>query len=90
MPCPVLILQGATDFQVSPERDARALAAALDAQGHPEHELQVFPGLDHLFKRTPGERSQLADYWKERPVDAGFLDALSAWLGAHVKAPAPR
>lgn len=78
--CPVLILQGALDFQVSPERDAKALEAALAAAGNKDHELHVFEGLDHLFKKVPGERSELGDYWKTRPVDAQFLDTLTAWL----------
>ena len=80
----MLILQGAKDFQVSADRDARVLEAALADAGHPDHELHVFPELDHLFKRTPGERSQLADYWKERPVDPEFLDVVSAWLRARL------
>ena len=78
--CPVLILQGAKDFQVSPEKDAAALDAGLRAAHHPDHELRVLAGLDHLFKKTPGEKSELADYWKSRPVDPEFLDALGAWL----------
>jgi pimeloyl-ACP methyl ester carboxylesterase len=78
--CPVLVLQGALDFQVSPERDARALEQALAAAGNKDHELHVFDGLDHLFKRVPGEHSELGDYWKARPVDTQFLDTLTAWL----------
>ena len=78
--CPVLILQGAKDFQVSLERDARALEAALTAAGHPDHELHEFAELDHLFMETPGAKSELADYAKNRPVDAEFLDVLSGWL----------
>jgi pimeloyl-ACP methyl ester carboxylesterase len=82
--CPVFIAQGEKDFQVSPERDAGALERALRDAGHPDHELRVFAGLDHLFKRTPGERSRLADYMKTRPVDPEFLAALTQWLQAHV------
>jgi len=82
--CPVLVLQGAKDFQVSPERDARALDKALAEAKNPDHELRVFDGLDHLFKKTPGERSEMADYWKSRPVDAEFLSVLAAWLEKRV------
>ncbi len=77
---PVLILQGDTDFQVSPERDAEALAAAFAAAEHPDATLRRFPGLDHLFKRTPGKRSTLADYALERPVAPEFLAALGDWI----------
>ncbi len=78
--CPVLILQGGRDIQVSAERDAQVLSAALDQAGHPDHELVVFPELDHLFKKTTGERSTGLDYFKSRPIDPGFLDTLAAWL----------
>jgi pimeloyl-ACP methyl ester carboxylesterase len=83
--CPVLILQGAKDFQVSPEKDAAALEAALKAAHHPDHELHVFAGLDHLFKATPGEKSEIADYSKSRPVAAECLESLVAWLKVRLK-----
>jgi pimeloyl-ACP methyl ester carboxylesterase len=82
---PILILQGAKDFQVSPERDASALEAALKDAHHPDHELRVLGGLDHLFKKSPGEQSELGDYWKSRPVDAEFLDVLATWLKKRMK-----
>jgi pimeloyl-ACP methyl ester carboxylesterase len=78
--CPVLIVQGDRDIQVSTERDARPLLAALETAGHDDHELIVFPELDHLFKKTIGEESSGLDYLKSRPVDPAFLDAVSAWL----------
>ena len=83
--CPVLILQGSKDFQVSPTRDAQALERALAEAKHPDHALHVLEGLDHLFKRAPGEESLLADYFVDRPVDPGFLDLLSAWLGERLE-----
>ena len=82
--CPVLILQGAKDFQVSPAKDAAALEAALKDAHHPDHELKVLPGLDHLFKKSPGETSEYTDYWKSRPIDPSFFDALDGWLRARV------
>ncbi len=86
--CPVLILQGASDIQVSAERDAPRLVAALDEAGHADHELVVFPGLDHLFKRTVGAESSGLDYLKARPVDPAFLDTLVAWLRPRLGLPA--
>ena len=85
--CPVLVLQGEEDIQVSAERDAPRLVAALAAAGHEDHELVVLSGLDHLFKRTVGERSSPLDYLKARPVDPGFLDVLVGWLRPRVLAP---
>jgi pimeloyl-ACP methyl ester carboxylesterase len=78
--CPVLILQGERDVQVSAERDAPPLLAALRDAGNEDCELVIFPGLDHLFKRVPGETASELDYLKSRPVDAEFLEALSTWL----------
>ncbi|MFO0982343.1 MAG: alpha/beta fold hydrolase [Planctomycetota bacterium] len=83
--CPVLIMQGEKDIQVSAERDAKRLAAALDRTHRADHELHVFAGLDHLFKRVPGATSQLADYLQQRPVDQEFLDTLVHWLQSKLK-----
>lgn len=80
--CPILLLQGERDIQVSAERDARPLAAALAAAQHPDYELVVFPVLDHLFKRTTGATSSGLDYLRERPVDGEMLDKLATWLRA--------
>jgi len=78
--CPVLVIQGELDFQVSPKKDARVLAAQLDSSGHEDHELVLLRGLDHLFKRVSGDQSTLADYFTSRPVDPEFIEALSDWL----------
>jgi pimeloyl-ACP methyl ester carboxylesterase len=78
--CPVLIVQGDLDRQVSAERDAVALADALREAGHRDATLRRFPRLDHLFKRVPGETPSFADYLTARPLDPEFLDVVSAWL----------
>ena len=78
--CPILILNGSKDFQVSADRDARALAAALDAAGKTNYRLEILPDLDHLFKRIEGE-STLESYSLPRPVDEGFIHLLEEWFG---------
>ena len=78
--CPVLLLQGELDFQVSVERDAPLLEAALRDVEHPDYQLVTFDGLDHLFKRASGETSTMADYFTDRPVDPEFLQTLERWL----------
>ena len=82
---PVLVMQGELDFQVSAQRDARALHEALLTADHPDHELVVLPGLDHLFKRVEGAESTMADYFEERSLDPLFLDALCRWLGVRMQ-----
>jgi len=79
--CPVLVLQGARDVQVLADRDTPALAGALEK--HPDHEVRVFPTLDHLFKVASDPPSSL-DYLRARPVDAEFLGVLTAWLTARL------
>jgi pimeloyl-ACP methyl ester carboxylesterase len=84
--CPIWIAQGGNDLQVSPELDAKALEKALAEVHHPDATLEVFPGLDHLFKRSPDEKNpSLSDYLQPRPVDPVFLDALCAWLDKRLK-----
>lgn len=80
---PVLIVQGGKDVQVSAERDAPALLAALQAAGHPDATLALFPQLDHLFKAILAATPTTADYLKARPVDPEFLTKVTAWLRAH-------
>ena len=81
--CPTLVCQGGRDVQVSAERDAPKVLAALDGAKNPDHELKLFPTLDHLFKKASDSPSEL-DYVRSRPVDAEFLDALAAWLHARL------
>ena len=83
--CPVLVLQGGKDFQVSPEKDARALEKALDEAKNPDHELVVFPDLDHLFKKVQGGESSLAEYFQRRPIDPVFLETLTSWLSKRLE-----
>jgi len=83
--CPVLIAQGAKDLQVSAEKDAPALETALKEAKHPDVTLKVFAALDHLFKKVEGEKPSYQEYFKARPVDREFLDALVAWLKERAK-----
>lgn len=85
--CPVLILQGDRDIQISPDKDARALERALAESDHADHTLHVIPGLDHLFKNTGGRESEIDQYYEKRPVDEGFLDLLSGWLAQRLLSP---
>ena len=83
--CPVLVLQGGKDIQVSPEKDARELEKALDEAKNPDHELVVFPDLDHLFKKVKGQESSLAEYFQSRPIDPAFLETLTKWLSKRLR-----
>jgi len=78
--CPVLVCQGAKDFQVSAERDAEPLVTAARAAGV-DCTYALFPDLDHLFKRT--SQSTLAEYHEPRPVDHELLTTVLRWLTEH-------
>lgn len=82
VPCPVLVLQGGRDLQVSAERDAPLLLRALEDAGHADHALRVFPDLDHFFMHPSEDPS--TDLLSSRPIDPEFLDTLRRWLVAHL------
>jgi fermentation-respiration switch protein FrsA (DUF1100 family) len=81
---PVLIVNGGQDIQVAPEHAWR-LGEALDAAGHPDYEVRIYPELNHLFAVSRGEGA--AEYAEPRArVDPGFLAELSEWLASHLGA----
>lgn len=79
---PVLIVNGEQDVQVAPEH-ARRLDRALTEAGHPDHELRIFPDLNHLFAVSKGEgTAEYAD--PNAKVDAEFLTYLADWLSVRL------
>ncbi|HET9066949.1 MAG TPA: alpha/beta fold hydrolase [Gemmatimonadales bacterium] len=80
---PILILQGGTDHQITPDQ-APILANAFRAAGNTDVTTRVFPGLNHLFLPDPvglpSGYSQLTD----NKVSAEVLGALADWLVAHL------
>ncbi|MGE5727391.1 MAG: alpha/beta hydrolase family protein [Gemmatimonas sp.] len=76
---PVLILQGATDSQVSPEQ-AEELASAFRAGGNRDVTVRVLPEVNHLLVHDPG--GSFTDYAKlERlSVSPVVLAEIGSWL----------
>ncbi len=76
---PVLILQGATDQQVTAEQ-APILAAAFRAAGNRDVTLKVFPDHNHLFlidpTGNPANYPKLSSY----VIDGGVMGTLADWL----------
>jgi dienelactone hydrolase len=82
---PVLILQGATDHQVTPEQ-ADKLATAMRQGGNRDVTVHVFPGLNHLFvPDTSGQPSGYASLNSSR-VSADVLGMLADWLAMRLGA----
>ncbi|MFN8647649.1 MAG: alpha/beta fold hydrolase [Gemmatimonadales bacterium] len=82
---PVLILQGALDRQVTAGQ-ADTLAAAIRSSGNRRVDVEVFPGLNHLFLPSPtdGSPAEYAALGDARIPDA-VLDALTTWLAATLR-----
>lgn len=75
--CPMLILQGADDFQVYPDRDFAAWQQLLE--GHDNVTFRLYEGLNHLFMPSEGIRA-VTDYDRENHVDPAVLDDIAAFL----------
>ena len=76
---PVLILQGATDRQVTPDQ-APALAAAFRAGGNRDVTMKIFPSTDHLFLAdVAGNPSGYASL-PSKNVRPEVLGAIADWL----------
>jgi dipeptidyl aminopeptidase/acylaminoacyl peptidase len=81
---PVLILQGATDRQVTPEQGPE-LAAAFRAGGNRDVTLRVFPSTNHLFLTdafgNPSGYATLAS----KNVRTDVLGTLADWLATRLQ-----
>jgi pimeloyl-ACP methyl ester carboxylesterase len=78
---PVLVVQGAKDFQVDPQLDFPALAAVVETPAGRRRgsETRLFENVDHLFKPEPGE-SKLGHYSDlSRRVDPRVIDHIVDW-----------
>jgi pimeloyl-ACP methyl ester carboxylesterase len=74
--CPVLIVQGMTDLQVS-VLDAQQLAAA-----HPASKLVLIEGMNHVLKEAPAERSANLQIYvtPDVPLASALLPAIAMFL----------
>lgn len=75
---PMLLLQGANDFQVSPTLDFDAWKAAL--AGKRNVTFHLYPGLSHLF--APGPTKSPADYAKPAHVNPEVIEDIANWIEA--------
>ncbi len=76
---PVLILQGGTDQQVTPEQ-AHALDAALRAAGNPRVRTVVFTDRNHLFLHDPSGFPGGYAMLTNGRVDGEVMGTLADWL----------
>jgi dienelactone hydrolase len=81
---PVLILQGETDQQVTPEQ-ADTLAAAFRAGGDRDVTLRTFAATDHLFLADPDGNPAGYSALPTHTVRPAVLGAIANWLVAHLR-----
>ena len=79
---PMLILQGARDYQVTVADDLARWEAALD--GRPGVTIRVYPDLNHLFAPGSGLSSP-AEYEPAQHVDPTVIDDIASWLTTTVR-----
>ena len=80
---PVLILQGATDRQVTADQ-AEKLAAAFRAGGNRDVTVRVFPDHNHLFISDPSGNPQDYGRLATNKVDPIVLGVIADWLSARL------
>lgn len=78
--CPCLITQGAADFQVKTDNDAKQIMKNLLAGKCTDATIKVYDDLDHLFKACNGRKSEMKMYYEDRRVDAAFIKDVVNWL----------
>ncbi len=73
---PVLALYGGNDLQVSAAENALVMRRLLS---HPQSEVVVLDGLNHLFQ--PSETGRVSEYmWIDTTIDPEVLELISSWL----------
>jgi fermentation-respiration switch protein FrsA (DUF1100 family) len=83
LPQPLLVLQGARDYQVTTADFAlwKAALAGKAATAGDGTRLILYPDLNHLFETGTG-KSTPAEYQQTGHVDAQVIDDIAAWVGA--------
>lgn len=81
--CPVMVLNGTLDAQVSAEQNVPAIEAALKEAAAKDPRAQatvkVMPGLNHLFQ--PAKTGSLDEYTTiDTTMSPEVLDAIAAWV----------
>ena len=77
--CPVLAINGEKDRQVLPEQNLPAIRKALEAGGNTHFEVDLLPGLNHLFQTAKtGSPAEYAEI--EETISPVALEKMSTWI----------
>lgn len=74
---PMLFLQGAEDFQVSPEADFALWQTLLN--GNENAQFKLYPGLNHLFMRSSGKKD-LSEYNTKAHIEEQVIEDIANWI----------
>lgn len=88
--CPVFVANGASDFQVSAEKDAKQFVKDLMDGSCTDVKLKLYPDLDHLFKPCNGRVSEMKMYFEDRRVSSEYIKDVTGWLESHANRPAEK
>ena len=80
LPQPILVLQGARDYQVTVADDLSLWQAGL--ANHADTTFKTFPDLNHIYVTGTG-MSTPAEYNQPGNVASEVIDAVAAWVKAH-------
>jgi pimeloyl-ACP methyl ester carboxylesterase len=82
--CPVLAIYGEKDVQVPPDRNAEGIEAALKKGRNKDYQVEVLPGLNHLFQTA--ETGAPAEYSKiEETLSPVVLERIATWILEHTE-----
>ncbi|MEP6781915.1 MAG: alpha/beta fold hydrolase [Gemmatimonadaceae bacterium] len=81
---PVLILQGATDQQISPEQ-SDTLAAAFRGAGNKDVTVRLFPATNHLFLPDPSGDFTAYATLKDTHVRREVLGEIAEWFAVKLR-----
>ncbi len=77
--CPVLVLNGDKDVQVTSKLNTEGIAAALKEGGNKNVTLQIFPNLNHLFQHC--KTCDVAEYAQlDETFSPEVLKTMSDWI----------
>ena len=77
--CPVLVLNGDKDIQVTSKLNTEGIANALKEGGNKEVNVQIFPGLNHLFQHCT--TCDVAEYSRlDETFSPEVLKTISDWI----------
>lgn len=82
--CPVLVLNGEKDIQVSADLNTKAIEKTLKESGNKKVTVKIFPGLNHLFQHCT--TCTVAEYGElEETFSPEVLKTMSDWIQQQVK-----